>query len=410
LLAHTEAEPPMAAPATRWSTRTTLRVLLTLAFVTHVDLRILAPAVPSIARSLHATPGGVGLAMTSYALAFGAGQLLFGPLADRLGRVRIIRFAAIGFGLSAITSAFAQETWQFIAIRMLVGAFSGAIVPLTLAYIGDTHVYEKRQAAVARVAIVNSVAFALSAVIGGFVTQFVSWRVMLAGTGAVALLPGLLLFTYRSPTGSTAPAPSSPSDRWARYVGLLRQRRNLRVYSLIFLEGFLLWGAATYLGVFIQRRFGLDQLGTGALLAVMGVGTMVTGGLLGWLRRHLSENALVAMGGALLSTGFTLLIPRGSLLVCGIGLYLIGAGFIALVSTLQVRATELDSSARGTAMSLFALSRYLGVAVGTAALGRVFDAGFDKLMLTGVAMGLGLIGCAAALDQGKSGSAAVPPL
>ena len=66
-----------------------------LAFVVSVDLRIIAPVLPSIAGSLHATAGGVGLAMTSYALAYGSGQLVYGPLSDRRGRVPVVRLAAL---------------------------------------------------------------------------------------------------------------------------------------------------------------------------------------------------------------------------------------------------------------------------------------------------------------------------
>jgi predicted MFS family arabinose efflux permease len=69
---------------------------------------------------------------------------------------------------------------------------------------------------------------------------------------------------------------------------------------------------------------------------------------------------------------------------------MLGAGFALCHTTLQTRATELSTTARGTAISLFAFSLFLGSGVGTAALGIVLDhRGYDGvLLLSGVALGL----------------------
>lgn len=79
-----------------------LFLLFSLAFLVTVDLRILAPVLPSISEILGSTPGTVGLAMTTYALAYGAGQLFYGPLSDRLGRIAVVRAAGLGFSICTI--------------------------------------------------------------------------------------------------------------------------------------------------------------------------------------------------------------------------------------------------------------------------------------------------------------------
>ena len=71
-------------------------------------------------------------------------------------------------------------------------------------------------------------------------------------------------------------------------MDFLTDPRALLVYVLIFAEGFLCWGAVTYLGAFARRRHGLDQLQIGLLIALFGVGTMVGGSLMAPLRRRLS--------------------------------------------------------------------------------------------------------------------------
>jgi MFS family permease len=61
-----------------------LTLLFIMSFLVFVDVRILTPVLPSIADSLGSSPGSVGLAMTTYSFAYGIGQLIFGPLSDRL--------------------------------------------------------------------------------------------------------------------------------------------------------------------------------------------------------------------------------------------------------------------------------------------------------------------------------------
>ena len=103
-----------------------LALLFLLAFLVSVDLRIIAPVLPSISESLRATAGAIGLAMTSYSFAYGAGQLANGALSDSHGRVAVIRVAALGFSVCTALSALCATTWQFVAVRLLAGAFAGA--------------------------------------------------------------------------------------------------------------------------------------------------------------------------------------------------------------------------------------------------------------------------------------------
>ena len=263
-----------------------LTLLFLLAFLVSVDLRIIAPVLPSISESLRATAGAIGLAMTSYSFAYGAGQLAYGSLSDRHGRVAVIRVAALGFSVCTGLSALCATTWQFVAVRLLAGAFAGAVIPLTIVHIGDTVEYAQRQVVVARFSIVTSAGLAFSAAIGGLVAHFVSWRAMLGGYAVIALLPSALL--WRLPPGRPARAPGK-MEPVARFADFLMDPFGRLVYFSIFAVGFLLWGAVAYLGAYAASRYELDQLGVGLLFALFGVGTMVGGALIGPLRGRLSE-------------------------------------------------------------------------------------------------------------------------
>jgi predicted MFS family arabinose efflux permease len=372
---------------------TPLALLFTLAFLVSVDLRIVGPVLPSIATSLGATAGSAGLAMTSYALAYGSGQLVYGPLSDRFGRIAVVRIAAVAFSLFSIVSALSHSTWQFVSARLLAGAFAGAVIPLTLVYIGDHYEYAERQVAIGRFAVVTSAGLAFSASIGGIVAHLVSWRVMLISYSVLALVPVALLFTL------DAGLPARGDGQGAAavgYVDFLSDPRALLIYALVFAEGFLCWGTVTYLGAFGHRRHGLDQLRIGLLIALFGIGTMVGGSLMSRLRPRLSENWLAGLGGVLMGVAFLALIPLWPWSIFALSMLMLGLGFVGLHSTLQLRATEISSLARGKAFSLFAFHLFTGIAVGTAVLGRLVDTGLDNLMLALAGMGLTLVGAATA--------------
>lgn len=370
---------------------TPLGLLFTLAFLVSVDLRILGPVLPSIAASLGATPGSTGLAMTSYSLAYGSGQLVYGPLSDRLGRIAIVRNAAIAFSVCSIVSALSHTTWQFVTARLLAGAFAGAVIPLTIVYIGDNYEYAQRQVAIGRFAIVTSAGLAFSASIGGMVAHLVSWRVMLIAYSVLALVPAGLLFAL----DEGQPKERADGDHVVRYMDFLSDPRALLIYALVFAEGFLCWGTVTYLGAFSHRRHGLDQLQIGILIALFGIGTMVGGSLIAPLRHRLSENALAGVGGLLMGAAYLVLIPHWPWPVFALSMLMLGFGFVGLHSTLQLRGTEISPTARGKAFSLFAFNLFTGIAVGTAVLGRLVDAGLDDLMLGISGVGLALVGAAA---------------
>ncbi|HET7875016.1 MAG TPA: MFS transporter [Methylomirabilota bacterium] len=368
---------------------TALLLLFALAFIVSVDVRIIAPVLPSISESLGATPGTVGLAMTTYAFAYGTGQLVYGQLSDRYGRVAVIRLAALGFSCFTALSALSGTAWQFIAVRLLVGAFAGAVIPLTLVFIGDSFEYSERQAVLGRFSVATSAGTAFSAAVGGTVAHFVSWRVMLLGYAALALGPALLLLRQAS---HRPPRAAGEGGRAVRFLDILADPRARLVYIAIFVEGFMLWGTVTYLGAFASRRHGLDQLAVGLLIALFGVGTMVGGSLMGPARRRFSENAVAGTGGTLMAVALLAIIPRWPWSVFAAAMLALGLGFVGLHTTLQLRGTELNPAARGKAFSLFAFNLFAGSALGTALLGRLVDAGLDSLMVAISATGLFLVG------------------
>lgn len=272
------------------------------------------------------------------------------------------------------------------------------MIPLTLVYIGDTVEYGRRQVMLGRFSVVTASAMAFSAAIGGTIAHFISWRFMLLGYGALALIPIALLWRIAPAAPTEAPDASTGFGR------ILRDRRAQFVYAAVFIEGALVWGGMTYLGSFAFRRYGLDQFSIGLLIALYGIGMMAGGFLLGRIRRFLSENHLAALGGILMGTSFLMLLPKWPSHLFAISMFLMGLGYVSLHTTLQLRGTEISSTARGKAFSLFTLTLFSGMAAGSAAFGTLVDAGRYDTMFVIAGVGLIAVGLATTLSPPRQGT------
>jgi predicted MFS family arabinose efflux permease len=366
-----------------------LPILTAIAFLVEMDVRMMTPLLPTIARSLGTNVTGVGLAMTFYMLPYGLCQFLYGPLGDRHGAIRVIRVAAVGFGVGSLLTGQVTDAPLLGAARFVTGMFAAAVVPLTFAHIGETVPYAQRQATIARFAAIRSVAQSLSAAVGGAVAYFVSWRVLYVAVGCLALAPAALLLRVQEAT------PAASRGGGTNYGLVLRRRAARVLYAIVGFEGVFLWGGFTYLGAVTTARFGLNGLQVGLLLATYGATTLVGGVSLPWLHARVPERELAVLGSGLMGGGYLLMAVSGSIPAFAIAIIMLGFGYIALHTTLQTRATELAPEARGTAVALFAFCLFLGGAVGSAAFGPIVDHGWHRPFLAFCGMSLLALGAIA---------------
>ena len=378
-----------------------LVALTVAAFLVSLDRAIFAPLLPAIARDLQATIAATGLAVTAYTVPYGACQLFYGPLADRAGKIAVVRWAVVVFALSTGVCALAPSLPVLQLLRIFAGGAAAAVIPLSLAYIGDAVPYDRRQQTIATLMGFTSLGAALSSAVGGLVGNFLSWRALFAFSGTLGLLAAALLFRAHgreparpapiagsvatvatvataSPTNSTSPTrPTRTTGTTTRRLGLDRYARVLtlgpaRTLSVfVALEGFAVLGGFTYMGAYLRDTFALNYLTIGLVLAANGASTLAGSRVLRRLHHRLGEHRLLLLGGLLQAGGYLLLAPLHDWRPTVIAFLMMGLGFSFFHSTLQTRATELHPELRGTSVALFAFSLFIGGGIGTAALGWV---------------------------------------
>ena len=363
-----------------------LPLLVLLVFVVMMDGRVMTAMLPEIADDLDSSVSATGFALTTYLLAYGTFQLAYGPLADRVGAMRVMSVASIALALVIAAGAIAPSLATLTTFRLLTGAVAAAFFPLALATVGNLVAYESRQGAIGILLAAVALGQVLGAAVGGLVTAAISWRAMFLIDAALAALLVLPAWRYRAAVPATPPAPGQ--HPLAAHRRLLSSRRAVVLYIAVLVEGAAFFGGLGYLGALLHDGYGLGLEWVGAVLMLDGIALLVTSRLVGRIAPRLGENRMIVIGGLLMGGAYILALVVGNWQAVVPAAVALGAGFALCHSTLQTRATELAPEARGTAISLVAFSLFLGSALGTAFLGQLLAAsGYDAILLvSGVAL------------------------
>jgi predicted MFS family arabinose efflux permease len=368
-------------------------LLAVAAFASGSNLRVADPLIPKLSQDFSVPVGMAAYIVAAFTLAYGTVQLVSGPLADRAGKLRTVGVALLIAAAGSFACFFAPSLPALIALRFLTGIGAGGIIPLALAFIADNVPYEKRQAAFGRFMGAVLLGQGFGPLIGGVLSDHMSWRVVFLLLGAAFLLVSVpLLQEARRHLPAAAAPPGAKFNPFARYRELLADRWVRVIVSTVGIEGFLFYGGLAYLGAYLKQRFDLGYGAIGLIVAGFSLGGLLYSISVQPLVRRLGEKGLVRGGGLVL-------------LICFVGIVLaptwwssvpffiaIGFGFYMFHNTLQTRGSEMAPQARGSAVSLFAFCLFLGQAAGVA----VFGAGISLLgyvpMLIGAGVGLALLG------------------
>ena len=393
------AGPPRGAATSEPVPVRPLILLGAAALASVATMRVADPLVPQVAQEFGVSAGEAAIITTAFALAYGVFQLIYGVLGDRFGKYRLVALATLASALTVSLAGLAGSLAMLGAARLVAGATAAAIVPLSMAFIGDHVPYANRQTVLARFMSGTLLGMIAGQVLGGLLGDLLGWRAVFLLLGALFLVVGLLLqLELRSPRVPTPVLAGaiSPASLAAGYGGLLRRPWVVIVLVTVFVEGFLFYGAFTFVGAYLRTRFALDYTVIGLLLGCMGIGGLLYTFTVRPLVRLLGERGLALAGGITLALGF-LLTATGPLAAMAPATAVLGLGLYMLHNTLQTNATQMAPEARGLAVSTFANALFLGQAGGVWLCGLLVDrAGYTPvfvvcggaLLATGLAFAL----------------------
>ncbi|THD71332.1 MAG: MFS transporter [Bradyrhizobium sp.] len=204
-----------------------VRLLLTCAavlFLDGFDTQAIGFVAPALAKEWGLTKGALGPVFSAGLFGLMIGALIFGPLADRIGRKKIIIFSTIAFGIGALVTAFVHDLGMLLAIRFLTGLGLGGAMPNAIAMTSEFNPRRRR----ATMVMIMFCGFSVGAALGGIlaaalIPQF-GWRSVFVIGGAAPLLLAPIL-ALRLPESVRFLALTGRADaRVAELLGLINPK------------------------------------------------------------------------------------------------------------------------------------------------------------------------------------------
>lgn len=388
---------PRPDPDTDRTIRHAIFCLSLAAFASGSSLRVTDSLLPRLASDFDVSLGSASGTITAFSIAYGLSQLLFGPLGDRFGKYLVIAVVCAAAVFTTLLCGLATSFPMLIAFRLLAGVTAAAIIPLSMAWIGDVIAYEERQPVLARFLIGQILGVSTGVLLGGLAADNFGWRepffVIACLYGLVSAL--LFMLNRRLPAYArvTVPAQGQAVRRMADDFGQVLKRPWAQVVLItVFVEGMFLYGAFAFIASHLHKHFGISLTVAGSLVMLFGLGGLLFAVSSATLVRRLGEIGLVRWGGLLASLALAAIGLAPSWLWAVPACFMTGLGFYMLHNTLQINATQMAPERRGAAVSAFACCFFLGQSLGVALAGWLihwFDTGH---VIAAFSIGLFLVG------------------
>jgi DHA1 family bicyclomycin/chloramphenicol resistance-like MFS transporter len=350
------------------------------------------PALPDIGRSLGADVGQVQLTLTVFFLALGAGQLLYGPVSDMVGRKPPLYFGLGLFTLASVGCALAGDVQTLIAWRFLQGLGAAAGMVIARAVVRDLHTGTEAARLMSLLMLVFSISPILAPLAGSGVIALTGWRGVFWCV-ALAALAGLVLVyaTLRETRGPEQRVTSSLGSALSGYKVLLSDTHFLGLVGISSsaMAGFFVFLAGSPF-VFINH-YGLTPIQYSMAFSLNAISFFGASQLTALLGRRFGLVRLVKFAAS--ASGFCMASMLGFYLLGGdslgvlMALYFVASGFMGLViPTASVLALDRHGAIAGTASALMGTLQMMG---GAAAMGLVslFANGKPLPMVAGMAAG-----------------------
>jgi MFS transporter, DHA1 family, multidrug resistance protein len=348
------------------------------------------PALPRIGQALGASPGAVQASLIVFFVALGAGQVVYGPVSDMLGRKGPLYFGLALFAAGSVGCALAPDIGTLIALRFVqgLGACAGMVVPR--AVVRDLHTGTDAARLMSLLMLVFSVSPILAPLTGSLLIDAFGWRAVFWVVAGAAFLAALLLYTSLPETRPPQQRVGSTFQSALQGYGILLADRHFLGLSLI--GGF---GVASFFAYLANSSFVLiDHYGltprqyslafAANAASFIGVSQLTARlgtrfGLVPMVKFAATAYALV-MAAALL-----LHVAGADGLALMLGLLFVGYGALGLVvPASMVLSMEAHGTIAGTASALGGTLHFVcGIAV--MALLTPFANGAPVPMLVGIA-------------------------
>lgn len=316
------------------------------------------PAFIEMSEEFQVSPQMISNSLPAYFLGLALGQLVYGPLSDRIGRKKPLYFGMAIFALASVLCAFASDIWFLIGARLLqaLGGCVGVVV--ARAAIRDRLDVQGSAQAFSSMMIVMGVAPVMAPILGAWVLLFFQWEaifILLMLVGIFCL--GCVHFFFKETLPVERRLKLSFGEVASLYLTILKDRS----FRLPMLAGCLTGGAlfcyitsasAVFMGI-----FEMDQQHFAYVFGFNAFGIIILSSMNKRLTKHVKIQNRLLMGGSIQFTGACLvllsaLMPSAVLWIVMLGLFMAVAGIGLTGPNTMALAMSKQGARAGTASAL----------------------------------------------------------
>ena len=360
------------------STRQSILLLSFATFSSMAVQRICDAMLPELARVFSVSLGEAAQVVSVFAVVYGAAQLFYGPMGDRLGKFRIVTYATLICIVGSVAAVFANSLSMLVISRGLVALGAAAIIPLAMAWVGDVAPHDQLQETLARLGLGSTLGIVGGQLLGGLLTDVLGWRWAFGFMAVLFAVVGSLLYANWR-TQLAAPAEPADDEFFTR-PGFVAQALTIItgpwsrvVLTVAFIEGATGFGVLAVWASHLHDALGLSLTSAGAIVALFGLGGVAYMATARHLITRLGQPGLTKLGAVLVGLAAVVVAFTPSWVLALPACLLGGFGFFMLHNTLQANAAQMAPAARGTAVSLFAASLFSGQSVGVFFAAKLID-------------------------------------
>lgn len=369
---------PVGDPAHRRNLAALVITLGALSAFGPLCLDMYLPALPQLPPALRSTEAMAALSLTACIVGLGVGQLVVGPLSDRLGRRLPLLVGVAVFTLSSVGCAVATSMPTLIGLRLLQGVAGASGIVVGRAVVADLFAGRRAAGLFSTMTVINGLAPILAPLIGGQLLRWGDWRLVfwvLAGIGLALLVATAVVIDETLPPPRRATGGPGPL---IRAVGTVFADRVTMRYILAGTAiAAAMFGYIAGSPFLLQDGFGLTPQQFSLCFAANAVGIVLAGQTSAVaLRRGATPAALLRIGVAQAGVGALLLMPavalRWPLVPVLIGLWLLVSAVGLTLPNASALAMDRHRRAAGAASAVIGLLQF-GTATLTSQLAGVGD-------------------------------------
>ena len=355
--------------------------------------RICDPMLPELSRVFEVPISEASQVISLFAIAYGLMQLLYGPVGDRFGKYRVVMLATMGCSVGSVLSALSADLPFLVAARIGTALAAAAIIPLSLAWVGDVVHYAHRQETLARVGLGTMLGITAGQLFGGLLTDTLGWRWAFALMAATFACVSFLLWQQLQHLDPTAHHAHEPTGFFKQLQQVARNPWARTFLSITLIEGATVFGVLAVTAAHLHQVHHISLTLAGGTTALFGLGGMAYMATAKITIRRFGEVGLAQYGGMSFGAAFLVIAFAPWWQLALPACFIAGFGFAMFHNTMQAKATQMLPAARGTGVTLFAGFLFLGQSLGVLVLAELLSR-FDSPLILGadavvvVAMGI----------------------